>query len=87
MSILAILVTGLIVGAIARLLVPGRDPMGILGTLAIGVGGSFLGWWIGHALVGGRAALHPWLWAIGGAVILILLFRSFSRRRVFYHRW
>ncbi len=87
MSILAIILTGLIVGAIARLLVPGPDPMGILGTLAVGVGGSFLGLWVGQSLVGGQVTLHPWLWAIGGAVVLVLVYRSLSRRRVFYRRW
>ena len=82
MSIIEVILVGLIVGAVARLLVPGRNPIGILGTLGIGVGGSFLGWWIGDALVGTRALrAHPWLWAIGGAVLLLLLLRSFTSRR------
>jgi uncharacterized membrane protein YeaQ/YmgE (transglycosylase-associated protein family) len=87
MSILAIIIAGLIVGAVARLLVPGPDPMGFLGTLALGVGGSFLGWWVGHELVGRQVTLHPWLWSIGGAVVLVLVFRALSRRRMFYRRW
>lgn len=41
--IIMLLIVGLIAGAIARLLMPGRDPMGILGTIALGVGGSFVG--------------------------------------------
>jgi uncharacterized membrane protein YeaQ/YmgE (transglycosylase-associated protein family) len=87
MSILTIIIVGLIVGAVARLLVPGPDPMGFLGTLAVGVGGSFLGWWAGHSLVGDQVTLHPWLWSIGGAVVLVLLYRSLARRRTFYRRY
>jgi uncharacterized membrane protein YeaQ/YmgE (transglycosylase-associated protein family) len=80
-AILWIVIGGLIVGVIARLLVPGRDPIGFLGTLIVGVGGAFLGWWIGRALVGAHSVHdHPWLWAIGGAVILVLVSRLFTRR-------
>jgi uncharacterized membrane protein YeaQ/YmgE (transglycosylase-associated protein family) len=41
--IIVMLIVGLIAGAIARLLMPGRDPLGILGTIALGVAGSFVG--------------------------------------------
>ena len=41
--IIVLLIVGLIVGAIARLLMPGRDPLGILGTIALGIAGSFVG--------------------------------------------
>ena len=85
-----IVIAGLIVGAIARLLVPGRDPVGFLGTLAIGVGGAFLGFWIGGALVG-KHSVHenPWLWAIAGGVILVLVSRllTYRRRGMFARRW
>jgi len=43
MSLIAWLFVGLVAGAVARLLVPGRDPMGLLGTLVLGLGGSVLG--------------------------------------------
>ena len=89
-AIISIIIAGLIVGAIARLLVPGRDPVGFLGTLVIGVGGGFLGFWIGSLLVGKHSVNeHPWLWAIAGAVILVLLSRLITRRRrgVFARRW
>jgi uncharacterized membrane protein YeaQ/YmgE (transglycosylase-associated protein family) len=80
--ILQIVIVGLIVGVIARLLLPGRDPLGFLGTLAVGVGGAFLGWWAGKALVSGRSVhQHPWLWAIGGAVVVLLVIRAASSRR------
>ena len=81
MSIIEVILIGLVVGAIARLLVPGRDPIGILGTLAVGVGGSLLGWWLGRALVGASVGAHPWLWAIGGALLVLLVVRSLSYRR------
>jgi uncharacterized membrane protein YeaQ/YmgE (transglycosylase-associated protein family) len=41
--IVVLLIVGLIVGAIARLLMPGRDPLGILGTIGLGIAGSFVG--------------------------------------------
>jgi uncharacterized membrane protein YeaQ/YmgE (transglycosylase-associated protein family) len=82
MSILWVILAGLIVGAIARLILPGRDPIGFLGTIAVGVGGAFLGWWIGRELVGAQAVHdHGWLWAIGGAVLILFLVRAFTYRR------
>jgi uncharacterized membrane protein YeaQ/YmgE (transglycosylase-associated protein family) len=88
--IIWIVIAGLIVGALARFLVPGRDPVGFLGTLVIGVGGAFLGYWIGGLLVGNHSVHeHPWLWAIVGAVILVLVSRLIThrRRRMFARRW
>ena len=88
--VLWIVVAGLIVGAIARFLVPGRDPVGFLGTLVIGVGGAFLGFWLGELLVGKHSVHeHPWLWAIAGAVILVLVSRlvTYRRRGMFARRW
>jgi len=81
MNILGVLLIGLIAGALARLLTPGRDPIGLLGTIAVGVGGAFLGWWIGRSIVGGAGvASHPIIWAILGAVLLLLLFRAVASR-------
>jgi uncharacterized membrane protein YeaQ/YmgE (transglycosylase-associated protein family) len=48
MSIIDVVLVGLVVGAIARLLVPGRDPIGVLGTLGVGVAGALVGWWAGR---------------------------------------
>ena len=50
--ILVIFVFGIIFGALARLIVPGPDPMGIIATWALGVGGSLLGGFLGYALFG-----------------------------------
>src|SRR5437763_9830087 len=88
--ILWIVIAGLIVGAIARLLVPGRDPVGFLGTLVIGIGGAFLGFWIGRLIVGAHSVhQNPWLWAIAGAVVLVLVSRLLTHRRggMFARRW
>lgn len=46
---------GLVVGAFARLALPGRDPMGLLATMLIGLAGAFVGGLIGAVLLGGRA--------------------------------
>ena len=88
-TIVWIVIAGLVVGAIARLLVPGRDPVGFLGTLVIGVGGAFLGFWIGRLLVGAHSVhQNPWLWAIAGGVVLVLASRLLTRRRgTFARRW
>lgn len=85
MSLAELIVVGLVVGALARLIVPGRQPIGILLTLAVGVGGSLLGWWLGRQLVGAQAAAHPWLWAIGGAVLLVLAWSGVRGRG--HWRW
>ena len=64
MDILGLLLMGLVVGAIGRLVVPGRHRLGLLGTMAVGVAGAFLGWAIGRGLVGNKFHNHPWIWAI-----------------------
>jgi uncharacterized membrane protein YeaQ/YmgE (transglycosylase-associated protein family) len=87
MDIVGILLLGLIVGALARLLVPGRGPTGLLATIAVGVGGAFLGWWIGKSLVGAHGVgLHPWIWALLGSALLVLAYRAISRRGRFSGR-
>jgi uncharacterized membrane protein YeaQ/YmgE (transglycosylase-associated protein family) len=89
--IVVLLIVGLIAGAIARLLVPGRDPMGLLGTIGIGVVGSFVGGFLQnliflHTLSITR--LHPsgLIGSIIGSIIVLLISRIFgkgrSRRRV-----
>jgi len=79
-SILGYILVGLIVGLLARMLVPGRDPVGLLGTLAIGVVGAVLGGWLAGAFLKETAGVD-WLASIGVAVLLVLLVRSGSRRR------
>ena len=70
----------MVVGLLARLLVPGRDPIGLLGTLVIGVVGAVLGGWLAGAFFRETEGVD-WLASIGVAMLLILLVRSGSRRR------
>ena len=79
-SVLGYILMGLIVGLLARLLVPGRDPVGLLGTLVIGVVGAVLGGWLAGAFFEETQGVD-WLASIGVAMLLILLVRSGSRRR------
>ena len=77
MSIIGWLVIGLIAGAIARFLVPGRDPMGFLGTLLLGLVGSLLGGFLGNLIAGEELELSAagLLGSIVGAVIALLIYR------------
>lgn len=78
-SILGYILVGLIVGLLARVLVPGRDPVGLLGTLVIGVVGAVLGGWLAGAFFEETEGVD-WLASIGVAVLLVLLMRAGSRR-------
>lgn len=80
-----LLVIGLVAGALARLLVPGRDPIGIAGTVVLGVVGSFVGGFLGYVLFGkdaAQGALQPSgiVGSVIGAVIVLLLYRHFGAR-------
>lgn len=75
---------GLIVGAIARLLVPGRQSMGIGATILLGIIGSFVGGFLGSLLFGGEITLRNpagWIGGIIGAVIALLIFLRMSTSR------
>ena len=75
---------GLLVGAVARLLVPGRDPMGCLGTILVGVAGAFVGGLLASLLFGWPRetfATHSFLGAVIGGIIVVLLVRQFRRPR------
>ena len=82
--ILWLLVVGLIAGFVARLVVPGRDPMGILGTILLGVVGSFIGGFLGYVLFGkdldeGALQTSGIIGSIIGAIIALLIYRAISR--------
>jgi uncharacterized membrane protein YeaQ/YmgE (transglycosylase-associated protein family) len=82
MDLLAALIVGLIVGAIAKLLMPGRDPGGIIVTMLIGVAGALLATWLGRALNWyGPGQNAGWIASIIGAIILLFLYRVFRGRR------
>ena len=84
--IIILIVVGLIAGALARLLVPGRDPIGILGTIVLGILGSFLGGFILNLIEYHTLAVHTLraaglLGSILGAVILLILYRLSGHER------
>lgn len=92
--IIVLLVVGLIAGALARLLVPGKDPMGLLGTWVLGVLGSFVGGFLGYLLFGrdiddGAVQLSGIIGSVIGAIVLLLIWRAFNKRqggsRLSYH--
>jgi uncharacterized membrane protein YeaQ/YmgE (transglycosylase-associated protein family) len=78
--IIVLLIVGFIVGAIARLLMPGRDPLGILGTIALGVAGSFVGGFLQNLVQYHSLSVHSFhpvglIGSIIGAWVLLLLMR------------
>lgn len=76
-------VIGLIAGAIAKLLMPGRDPGGFIITMLLGIAGAMLGTFLGRTLgwysVGEAAGLVA---AVIGAVLLLVIYRQFAGNRV-----
>lgn len=81
-AILGTLVIGLIVGAIAKLLTPGRDPGGCLVTILLGIAGAFVAGFLGRA-VGWYEPGQPagFIASIIGAMLLLLLYRLIRGRR------
>ena len=74
------LIVGLIVGILARVLLPGKEafppgPLGWILTAVLGIAGAFIGTWIGGALWGGANYAAGWIMSILGAIILLLLVR------------
>ncbi|PYR88242.1 MAG: GlsB/YeaQ/YmgE family stress response membrane protein [Acidobacteria bacterium] len=83
MGILSWIVFGLVVGIIAKLLMPGRDPGGFIVTILLGIAGALLGGFIGRAMgFYGPSQGAGWLMSIVGAIVLLLLYRLVARRRV-----
>jgi uncharacterized membrane protein YeaQ/YmgE (transglycosylase-associated protein family) len=81
MAILAWILFGLVVGVIAKLLMPGRDPGGFIVTVALGIAGALVGGFLGRALgFYGQNQAAGWLMSIVGAVILLALYRTVARR-------
>jgi len=86
MGILGWIILGLLVGVIARAIVPGRtEPSGCIGTLAVGILGALIGGFVASALDIGHLSdffdLGTWLIAIGGAVLLLLIIRAIAGPR------
>lgn len=86
MSIIAWILLGLIAGAIAKALLPGRQGGGCLLTMLLGIAGALLGGWLGKVIFGvesvrGFFSLSTWVSAVAGACVLLLLWGLFSGRR------
>ena len=82
MDIIWMLVIGLIAGAIAKLIMPGKDPGGIIVTILLGIAGSLLGGFLWNLLVGGDGDNTAGLiGSIIGALILLALYRMVVGRR------
>ena len=83
MAILSWILFGLVIGIIAKLLMPGRDPGGFIVTILLGIAGALVGGFIGRALgFYGEGQSAGWLMSILGAIILLALYRMLVRRRV-----
>jgi uncharacterized membrane protein YeaQ/YmgE (transglycosylase-associated protein family) len=82
-TLLGIIIIGLIAGYIARLAVPGRDSLGLLGTLLLGVVGSFIGGFLWNLFAGGGnlLATSGLIGSIVGAIIALLIYRAMRTRR------
>jgi uncharacterized membrane protein YeaQ/YmgE (transglycosylase-associated protein family) len=78
-GIIMILVIGLVIGAVAKLLMPGKDPGGCIITILLGIAGAFVGTWIGQLFWGPTYAAGIPM-SIVGAMILLLLYRLIFRR-------
>jgi uncharacterized membrane protein YeaQ/YmgE (transglycosylase-associated protein family) len=79
MGIIGILIVGLIAGFLARAILPGKDPMGILGTLVLGVVGAIVGGFGARAL-GDNDGIGI-IGATIGAIVVLLIYRMVTRDR------
>lgn len=82
MEIIGFIIFGLIVGAVAKFLMPGPDPGGLFVTSMIGMAGSLIGGLIGRYLLGRGESYAPgWIMSIIGAVVLLAIYRQVKRRQ------
>lgn len=82
MGILWMLIIGLIVGAIAKLIMPGKDPGGIIVTIILGIAGAFLAGFLGRAMGWyGEGDAAGFIASVIGAIILLIIYRMIAGRR------
>ena len=90
MTILWTIIVGALIGALARLVMPGRQPVGFIVTILLGIVGSFLGSWIttqfGYHNANGGFAILPFVVGIVVAAILIAIYQAITGRRDRVHR-
>jgi uncharacterized membrane protein YeaQ/YmgE (transglycosylase-associated protein family) len=84
MDILFWIIVGIIAGALAKAVVPGEGPAGIIGDLIVGIVGAFLGGWLFTVLTGHSYGgwVGSTIVAFVGAVVLLLIIRALTTRRV-----
>ncbi len=81
MSLLWEAIIGLIVGAVAKLLMPGKDPGGIWITMALGIAGSIIATWLGQAIGWYQAGQSAgFIMSVVGAVLLLVVYRLIRSR-------
>jgi uncharacterized membrane protein YeaQ/YmgE (transglycosylase-associated protein family) len=82
-SIIGMIIIGLIAGAIAKLIMPGKDPGGIVVTILLGIAGSFVGGFLFNSLLGrgDNDSTSGLIGSVIGALILLFLYRMFVGRR------
>ncbi|MQA17079.1 MAG: GlsB/YeaQ/YmgE family stress response membrane protein [Pseudonocardiaceae bacterium] len=85
MGFIAWIVLGLLAGALAKLIMPGDDPGGIIITMLIGIVGALLGGWLGGLIfnveLGGFFSITTWILAIVGSLILLGIYRLVVGRK------
>jgi uncharacterized membrane protein YeaQ/YmgE (transglycosylase-associated protein family) len=85
MGIIGFIILGLLAGAIARAILPGKQPGGWLATLILGVIGAILGGWLGSLLFDKGLeeffSIQTWLLAIVGSIIVLLIYSAVVGRR------
>ncbi|MGW7315081.1 GlsB/YeaQ/YmgE family stress response membrane protein [Streptomyces sp. NPDC054865] len=86
MGIIAWILIGLLAGFIAKAMMPGKDPGGIVVTMLIGIAGGLLGGWLGKAIFGvesinGFFHLSTWIAAVVGSAILLIVHRLITGNR------
>ena len=80
-GILGWILFGLVVGVIAKLIMPGRDPGGFIVTMLLGIVGAVLGGFVGRSLgFYGPQQAAGWLMSIVGAILVLMLYRVLTRR-------
>ena len=83
MGILSWILCGLVIGIIAKLLMPGRDPGGFIVTILLGIAGALLGGFLGQAMgLYGPGDSAGWIVSILGAIVLLAIYRMMVRRPV-----
>jgi len=81
MNFIGWILFGLVVGAIAKFLMPGRDPGGWIVTILLGIAGSFVGGFLATTLMGNETQSAGWIGSIIGAIALLFIYRLIVGRR------